>query len=75
LLESDPRAALALVREGQLRFRGGYFSQERRYVEVMALIALGRDAEARAQGWAFMRDYRSGPYSTKIERALKKLSE
>jgi hypothetical protein len=75
LLASDPGAALALVRAGELRFRDGYFSQERRYLEVMSLVALGRRAEAKAQGWAFLRDYRTGPYSRKLERVMQELAE
>jgi hypothetical protein len=41
----------------------------------MSLVALERFAEARAQGWAFLRDYRSGPYSRKLESVLAGLPE
>jgi hypothetical protein len=73
LLESDPDEALSLVRDGERHFPHGYFRQERRYLEVMALLALERPAEARAQAWAFLQDYRRGPYAKKIERLLEQL--
>lgn len=70
LLESTPAESLALVRDGQRRFRSGYFDQERRYLEVMALVKLGRQAEARAQAWSLFQDYPRGPYRQRIEAAL-----
>ncbi len=67
-LATDPGRTLRLAREGELSFRNGYFQQERRYIEVMALFALGRTGEAHAQALAFLRDYPGAPYRRKIER-------
>jgi hypothetical protein len=69
-LKSEPVRALRLAREGELSFRNGYFAQERRYVEVMALFALGRLAEAHAKSAAFLRDYPAAPYRRKVELEL-----
>jgi hypothetical protein len=70
LLASQPGETLRLVREGDARFPRGYFRQERRYLEVMALFALGQHGEARARASWFLRDYPTGPYRKKVERAL-----
>ncbi len=69
-LASDPAETLRLVRQGAVRFPRGYFRQERRYLEVMALFALGQRGEARARAYWFLRDYPAGPYRKKIELAL-----
>lgn len=69
-LDADPIRALHLVREGELSFRAGYFAQERRYLEVMALFALGRLGEAHAHAAAFMRDFPDAPYRHKVELEL-----
>jgi hypothetical protein len=69
-LASDPVRALRLAREGELAFRNGYFPQERRYIEVMALFALGRLGEAHAQAAAFLRDYPNAAYRRKVELEL-----
>jgi hypothetical protein len=70
LLASQPGETLRLVREGDAHFPRGYFQQERRYLEVMALFALGRRGEARARAYWFLRDYPAGPYRRKIELTL-----
>jgi hypothetical protein len=69
-LAIEPVRALRLVRAGELTYRKGYFSQERRYIEVMALFALGRLGEAHAQADGFLRDYPEGPYRRKVELAM-----
>jgi hypothetical protein len=66
-LAGDPVRALRLAREGELSFRNGYFAQERRYIEVMALFALGRLGEAHAQAAAFLSDYPKAAYRRKVE--------
>jgi prolyl-tRNA synthetase len=73
LLAAEPVRALRIVREGHVKFRGGYFAQERRYIEVMALFALGRRGEAHAQATWFLRDYPSGPYRHRVESEMLRL--
>lgn len=70
LLAREPKRTLSIVRAGLEQFRPGYFTQERRYIEVMALLALGSTDEARMRGRVFLRDYPEGPYRRKVERAL-----
>jgi hypothetical protein len=73
LLKSEPVRALRIVREGHVTFRAGYFGQERRYIEVMALFALGRRDEAHAQATWFLRDYPAGPYRHRVESEMLRL--
>jgi hypothetical protein len=70
LLAPEPVRALRIAREGQVAFRSGYFAQERRYIEVMALFALGRHGEAHAHAAWFLRDFPDGPYRHRIETEL-----
>jgi hypothetical protein len=70
LLATRPAAALRLVRAGEARFPRGYFRQERRYLEVMALVALGQLGEARAHAYWFLQDYPGGPYRKRVELVL-----
>ncbi|MDB4972896.1 MAG: hypothetical protein JWN48_1237 [Myxococcaceae bacterium] len=70
LAEVDPLRALKLVRAGNLTFRRGYFAQERRYLEVLALFALGRVDEARTYAASFLHDYPGGAYRHKVELAI-----
>jgi hypothetical protein len=74
-LPGAPLRALRLAREGELNFRDGYFAQERRYIEVMALFALGRLGEAHAQAAAFLRDYPRAPYRRKVELEMLRLPQ
>jgi hypothetical protein len=70
LLASEPRRSLTIVRAGMERFARGYLTQERRYVEIMALLALQKPKDAALLSQAFLRDYPKGPYRRKVERAL-----
>ena len=58
---------LARFRTRLVDRRNGYFAQERRYIEVMALIALGRLGEAHAQAAAYLHDYPNAAYRRKVE--------
>jgi hypothetical protein len=70
LLPTMPSRTLAMVREGMQRFPHGYLAQERRYLEIMALLALKRPKDAELLSRSFLRDYSNGPYRRKVERAL-----
>lgn len=70
LLSAQPQTTLQLVRAGETQFPRGHFRQERRYLEVMALLALGEASEAQARGAWFLRDYPVSPYRKKIALAL-----
>jgi hypothetical protein len=70
LLPTMPSRTLTLVREGMQRFSRGYLAQERRYLEIMALLALKMPKDAELLSRGFLRDYPKGPYRRKVERAL-----
>ena len=69
LLATDPARALALVRAAEARFPRGYVREERGYVEVMALVALGRLDEARPRTAQFLRDYPDSAFSRRVREA------
>lgn len=70
LLQRSPERALALVRQGDQRFAGGYFQQERAYIATMALIRLGRIKEARARAASFDKRFPALPYGVRLHSAL-----
>lgn len=69
LLGTAPARALAIARSVEARFPDGYLREERAYVEVMALFALGRSDEARNEAAAFLKRYPDGPYSRRVHSA------
>jgi hypothetical protein len=79
LLATDPARALAIVRESgesdAPRQTGGYLSEERRYIAVVALSALGRGPEAQAQAASFLRDYPDGPFTARVRSAVERIPE
>jgi hypothetical protein len=75
LLSTDPASALVVVRKLQTQFPSGYFSEERAYVEVMALLGIGRISEGRAKADEFLRVYPIGPYSQRVGNAAVKLNK
>jgi hypothetical protein len=70
LLPTMPSRTLSMVREGMQRFPHGLLAQERRYLEIMALVALRMPKDAELLSRNFFRDYPKGPYRRKVERAL-----
>ncbi|MFT3928402.1 MAG: hypothetical protein QM778_38090 [Myxococcales bacterium] len=70
LLNSNPAAAVTLVRKGNQQFKRGYLRHERAYIEVMALFACGRTSEGRARAQFFLRDFATSPYRDKVKQAL-----
>lgn len=69
-LARDPARALALVRAGEQEYPRGYFHEERRYLEVVALAKLGRRDQARAAAHAFFQEFPRSSYRRRIEEAL-----
>jgi hypothetical protein len=70
LLATAPGRALSIARGLETRFPQGYFREERAYVEVMALLALGRTDEGRLKAGQFLRVHPDGPYSRRVRGAL-----
>ncbi len=71
LLPRDPARALALTDDCQRRFPHGYMGTERSYVRIMALVALGRRAEASDEAARFLREVPDGNFSRRIRAALR----
>ena len=69
LLASEPARALAIAKRVRARFPAGYFREEQDYVEVMALLQLGRTQEGHAKATVFLRSYPDGPYSRRVRAA------
>jgi RNA polymerase sigma-70 factor, ECF subfamily len=69
-LATDPARALALVQASEARVPAGYMGEERSYIAIMALFALGRRAEGRAGAERFLRAYPSGTFSDRIRSAM-----
>ena len=70
VLMRDPGRALRLARQGEREFRGSMFTAERKQVLLLALVQLGRLAEARRLAAPYLEKYPKGPFSERIRRAL-----
>ena len=75
VLATDPAQALSLVRAYEARFPKGYMREERGYVEVMALLALGRLDEARPEVARFLQAYPDGAFSRRIREESRRATE
>jgi hypothetical protein len=70
LLARDPAQALKLVQASMAEHPQGYLREERRYVEVLALLGLRRVEEARLLGREFARLHPQSPYRRRVEAAI-----
>jgi hypothetical protein len=70
LLARDPAQALKLVQASMAEHPRGYLIEERRYVEVLALLGLRRVEEARLLGREFARLHPQSPYRRRVEAAI-----
>jgi hypothetical protein len=69
-LASDPAEALALMEAAERLFPNGSMIQERRGYAILALVALGRTAEAEQQADAYLERWPNGPLSRRVRDAL-----
>jgi RNA polymerase sigma-70 factor (ECF subfamily) len=72
LLSSDPAGALAIVRRARAQSGASFLAEERDYVEVMALAALGRSDEARILANRFLNAYPGGAFGKRVSRVIGK---
>ena len=70
LASGQPEVALARVHDYQRKFRDGRFAEEAEALEVQALAALGRRAEARESGARFLASHPGSPYERRVRSAL-----
>jgi hypothetical protein len=65
-VKADPAGALSISDEGERRFGGSSFSEERRALAIQALVNLDRIGAARSRAYDFLERYPSGPYSANV---------
>jgi hypothetical protein len=68
--DGDPARALAIAAEGDQRFPGGVFTQEREAISIGALVRLGRTGEARARASSFLAAYPRSSFAERIKRTI-----
>lgn len=66
---SDPEKALSMVADGNGRFAGGSFREERDAIAVDALARLGRGAEAKRAAETFLTTYPASPLAPSVRRS------
>jgi hypothetical protein len=66
----DARAALGFIREHRAQFPSTAFEEERSFLAIKALVALGRTSEARAQASAFEARFPSSLLLQSLRSAL-----
>lgn len=66
-LGADPGAALALTGEHARRYPGGALAQEREFIAVSALLALGRAPEAQGRAARLLERFPSSAYRGRLE--------
>lgn len=69
-LASDPAKALALMQAAEQQFPKGAMVQERRGYTILALVALGRTADAEALADAYLDRWPNGTLSRRVRAAL-----
>jgi hypothetical protein len=69
-LTHDPAKALALMQAAEQEFPNGAMIQERRGYAILALVALGRTAQAQEQADAYLERWPNGPLSRRVRDAL-----
>jgi hypothetical protein len=70
VLADDPARALRMSAQGEREFGNTMFSAERKNVEALALVKLGRLDEARLVGKALLTTYPNAPFSQRLRKAL-----
>lgn len=73
-LKSAPATTLQIVRDAAREFPGGQLVEERRALEIRALVALGHGDEARRLAEGFLADHGGGTQAAALRRALQRLA-
>ncbi len=70
LAAKRPEATLARVETYRRRFQSGHFNEEADVLEIQALVAMGRRAEAEAKGERFLASHPASAYTRRAQSAL-----
>ena len=68
VVDADPAAAVALAEDGEARFPGGTYSDERAYHRMRALVHLGEIGVARAAAGEFFERHPESPLGRDVFR-------
>jgi len=69
-LTSNPARSLSLAQAGEQEFQNSLFSEERQHVLLLALIKLGRVAEAERRAEPYLRAHPDSPFARRVRNAL-----
>jgi hypothetical protein len=69
-LSSDPKLALELAEHGQREFKQSLLSEEREHVLLLALIGVGRVAEAERRAAPYLAKHPDSPFAKRVRAAL-----
>ncbi|MEM6295541.1 MAG: hypothetical protein AAGA54_29980 [Myxococcota bacterium] len=69
-LRTDPRRALALLKDAKRSFPRGMLAEEREALTIIALAELGKVEDASRRGERFLKKHGKGPYAEAVRAAF-----
>jgi type IV secretory pathway VirB10-like protein len=74
-LRDDPARALELANKHRREFKRGPLAEEREYLAIQALVALGRQREAQKRASKFVSSFPSSPHRKTVEKTANSVGE
>jgi hypothetical protein len=69
-LGRDPARAFTIARDGERQFGRSVLSEERQHVLILALLELGRFADARRVAAPYLQKHPDSPFAKRVQKAL-----
>ena len=69
-LGRDPARAFTIARDGERQFGRSVLSEERQHVLILALLELGRFADARRIAAPYLQNHPDSPFAKRVQKAL-----
>jgi hypothetical protein len=69
-LGRDPARAFTIARDGERQFGRSVLSEERQHVLILALLELGRFADARRVAAPYLQKHPDSPFARRVQKAL-----
>jgi hypothetical protein len=69
-LGRDPARAFTIARDGERQFGRSVLSEERQHVLILALLELGRFADARRVAAPYLQRHPDSPFAQRVQKAL-----